>query len=117
MAAIRVEIPDENDLYRVYLWLMHHRGQTVDAGDGRMVRLGVPVSGARATIVAAVVEGSVGGVLRALATSDASRPVRLVFDIRSTRGVDPDGARKIGASVLTSIAAQISRDELFASVA
>ena len=117
MAGIRIEAAAESDLYRVYLWLNRHRGETVTLEDGQTVLLGAPISGARSVLVAASVANGLGGVLRALATPDQREPVRMVFDIRSSAGLSPDQVRAIGAGALDSIARQIAEDDLLSQVA
>lgn len=117
MSSVRVEADGASDLYRVYLWLNRHRGQTVDLGDGRKLTLGVPISGARSAIVAAVTDDGIGGVFRAIATADESRPVRLVFDVRASRGRDVVDVREIGADVLRALSSHIAGADLFDRVA
>lgn len=116
MSSVRVEADGASDLYRVYLWLNRHRGQTVDLGDGRKLTLGVPISGARSAIVAAVTDDGIGGVFRAIATADESRPVRLVFDVRASRR-DVGDVREVGADVLRALSSHIAGADLFDRVA
>lgn len=117
MGAVRVEADATSDLYRVYLWLNRHRGQTVDLGEGRKLTLGVPISGARSAIVAAVTDDGIGGLLRAIATPDEDRPVRLMFDVRATRGRDAREVEEVGSGVLRAVSAHIADADLFERVA
>lgn len=115
MAAIRIETDGASGMNKVYSWLARYRGQVIDLDTERKLALGVPISGARAVIVAAVLGNGVGGVLRALA--DLSGSVRLVFDIRSRAGLNPDEVRAIGTDALDAIARQIAEDDLVTKVA
>lgn len=117
MGTVRVEADGTSDLYRVYLWLNRHRGQTVELGDGRKLTLGVPISGARSAIVAAVTDDGIGGVFRAIATADESRPVRLMFDVRASGGRDAADVQELGAGVLRALSSHIADSELFDRVA
>lgn len=117
MSTMRLTADSASDLYRVYLWLSRHRGQSVDLGDGRRLSLGVPISGARSAIVPAAVEGGIGGVVRAIATADQTRPVRFFFDVRATHGLDPAGVQADGAEVLRALSSQIADADVFEQVA
>ena len=109
MGTIRVESDDGSELWQVYVWLARHRNQVVALDPDRNLTLGAPISGARAIIVAAVLNTGVGGVLRALSNLTGP-PVRLVFDIRSRGGLDADEVRAAGANALDSISRQIAED-------
>lgn len=123
MSTIRVEGGETTALSQVYVWLSQHRGQVVELGGSKRLALGVPISGARAVIVAADVEdGSrsgprLGGVLRALSHVERKDPVRLVFDVRSTGGLDASTVEQVGSEVLQSVAALIADSEPAAKVA
>src|SRR5256885_13466609 len=85
MNAIRIETDGAAGLGRVYLWLTRHRGQVVELDGARRLALGVPITGARAVIIAAVMQDDgttgpqLGGVLRAISNRTVDEPVRLVF--------------------------------------
>ena len=121
--TIRIETDGSSDLSRVYLWLTRHRGQTIDLDGNRRIALGVPISGARAVIVAAVLQDDrrprpqLGGVLRALSNRTEAEPVRLVFEGRSPGGLPRDEAELVATQVLERINEHIAADELEARVA
>ena len=123
MGTIRIETDGSSDLARVYLWLTRHRGQMVDLDGHRRITLGVPISGARAVIVAAVLQDDrrpkpqLGGVLRALSNRTGAEPVRLIFEGRSPGGLARDEAEVVAAQVLERINEHIAADELEARVA
>lgn len=121
--TIRVEADGANDLDRVLLWLSQHRGQIVELDDTRRLALGVPISGARAVIVAAVLQDDgrpgpqLGGVLRAISNRTAAEPVRLVFDGRSSGGLTAGEAEALATLVLDRISALVGDDDVVAEVA
>jgi hypothetical protein len=123
MGTIRIETDGSSDLARVYMWLTRHRGQIVDLDVNRRITLGVPISGARAVIVAAVLQDDrkpgpqLGGVLRALSNRTEAEPVRLVFEGRWPGGLGRDEAALVAAEVLERIKEQIAADEREARVA
>lgn len=114
--TIRVETDGANNLDRVLLWLSQHRGQIVDLDDTKRIALGVPISGARAVIVAAVLQDDgrpgpqLGGVLRAISNRSATEPVRLVFDGRSSGGLSPAEAEALATLVLDRISALVGHE-------
>ena len=108
MGKIRIESDGASEMSSVYEWLSSHRGQVVPLGREKTVTLGVPISGARAVIIAAVLNNGVGGVFRALSSLTGS--VRFVFDVRSRGGLDPDQVRVVGGETLDAIARQIAED-------
>lgn len=110
MGAIRIEADGGSAMADTYSWFSRHRNQVVALDAHRSVRLGVPISGARAVIVAAVLDNGIGGVLRALVNLTGS-PIRLVFDVRARGGHGPEEVRSAGAEVLDSISRQISEEE------
>jgi hypothetical protein len=116
MGAIRIEADGKSEMSRVYRWLTSHRGQVVQLGSDTTLTLGVPISGARAVIIAAVLNNGVGGVLRALANLTGP-PIRLVFDIRARAGLNPSELRAIGAEALDAISRQIAEDDVISQVA
>jgi len=121
--TIRVETDGTNNLDRVLLWLSQHRGQIVELDDTKRIALGVPISGARAVIVAAVVQDDrrpgpqLGGVLRALSNRTNAEPVRLVFEGRSSGGLTLDEAEALGSKILDRISELVGDDGLVAEVA
>ena len=116
MGTIRVEADGATELSRVYRWLTAHRGQDVSVDPGNILTLGVPISGARAVIIAAMLSNGVGGVLRAL-SNITGPPIRFVFDIRAKAGLDPGQVRALGAQALESISRHIEEDDAVTQVA
>lgn len=116
MSTIRIEADGAVDLSRTYLWLSRHRGQAIELDAGHRLTLGVPISGARAVIVAAVLDNGVGGVLRAL-SNPRGGGVRVVFDVRSRGGLDIDAVQALGAEVVEGVSKQITGDDVVAQVA
>src|SRR5689334_23354633 len=116
MGTIRIEADGASEMSTVYRWLANHRGQAVPLATDRTLTLGAPISGARAVIIAAVLNNGVGGVLRALANLTGP-PVRFVFDIRSRAGLDAGEVRAIGAEALVAISRQIAEDDVVTQVA
>lgn len=116
MDTIRLEADAATEMSEVYLWLTRHRGQVVELQTNRNLTLGVPISGARAVIVAAVLDNGVGGVLRAL-SNPSGPPIRLVFDIRAKGGLEADEVRTVGAETLDAISRQIAGEGLITQVA
>jgi hypothetical protein len=116
MGAIRIEVDGGNDMTQVYSWLSRNRGQVVSLDGERRLTLGVPISGARAVIVAAMLENGMGGLLRAV-----SHPVggsaRLVFDVRSKGGLEREVVQEIGEEVVEAISRQIAGEDVVAQVA
>lgn len=116
MGAIRIEADGGNAMADTYSWFSRHRNQVVTLDSQRSVRLGVPISGARAVIVAAVLDNGIGGVLRALVNLTGP-PIRLVFDVRARGGLGAEDVRIAGAEALDSISRQISEEESISRVA
>ena len=116
MGTIRIEADGTTDMSRVYRWLTKHRGQSVPLDTDKTLTLGVPISGARAVIIAAVLNNGVGGVVRALANLTGP-PIRFVFDIRSRAGLDADEVRAVGTETLDAISRQIAEDDVVSQVA
>lgn len=116
MGVIRIEADGGSAMSDTYSWFSRHRNQVVTLDSHRRVRLGVPISGARAVIVAAVLDNGIGGVLRALANLTGP-PVRLVFDVRARGGLAPEKVQVDGAEILDSISRQISEEESVSRVA
>src|SRR2546423_15306581 len=92
MNTIRIETDGAADLGRVYLWLTRHRGQVVELDGTRRLALGVPITGARAVIIAAVLQEDgatgpqLGGGLRAISNRTGDEPRGVVFGGRSPAG-------------------------------
>ena len=123
MNTIRIETDGSADLGRVYLWLTRHRGQVVELDGTRRLALGVPIIGARAVIIAAVLQDDgatgpqLGGVLRAISNRAVDEPVRLVFEGRSPAGLTRDEAESAASELLERVNEQIASDEVVAKVA
>ena len=123
MNTIRIETDGAADLGRVYLWLTRHRGQVVELDGARRVALGVPITGARAVIIAAVLQEDgatgpqLGGVLRAISNRAVDEPVRLVFEGRSPVGLTRDEAESAASELLERVNEQIASHEVVAKVA
>src|SRR5207253_11220131 len=106
MSAIRTESDGANDLARVYLWLSHHRGKSVELDRGGRHELGVPISGARAVSVGVALhpEGveapSLGGVVRAISDGGGGAPARSGFDGRALGGRSRGGALSVAGGRL-----------------
>src|SRR5437870_7319814 len=113
MSTIRIETDGTSDLARVYLWLTRHRGQAIELDRSKRLVFGVPISGARAVIVAVVLQDDgkpgtqIGGVLRAISSRVDTEPVRLVFEGRSPAGLSPAAAEAGGARVLEPVSGPI----------
>ena len=116
MDTIRIETDQASGMSHINGWLSRHRNGVVRLDSDRNLTLGVPITGARAVIVAAVLDNGVGGVLRAL-SNFSGRPVRLVFDIRSRGGLEAEAVRRVGAEALDSISCQIGEEDLISRVA
>lgn len=116
MGVIRIETDGATGMSEVRAWLARHRNQVITIDPDKSVMLGVPITGARAVLVAALLDNGIGGVVRAL-TSLAGRPIRLIFDVRARGGLAPDEVRVVGAQVLDSISRQIAGEDLVSRVA
>lgn len=123
MSAIRIETDGASDLASVYLWLSRHRGQIVEIDRTKRLTFGVPISGARAVIVAVVLQDDgrpgpqLGGVLRAISNRTDAEPVRLVFEGRSPSGLEPAEAQLLAAEIVDRISEQIAADDAVLNVA
>ena len=121
--TIHMETDGASDLAGVYLWITRHRGQIVELDSTKRLAIGSPILGARAVIVAAVLQDDhrpgpqLGGVLRALANRTAAEPVRLIFEGRSPAGLAPHEAEAVAAELLERVNEQIASDRLVAKVA
>src|SRR5438477_11698863 len=123
MSTIRIETDGTSDLARVYLWLTRHRGQAIELDRSKRLVFGVPISGARAVIVAVVLQDDskpgtqIGGVLRAISIRVDTEPVRLVFEGRSPARLSPAAAQAAATRVLEASSEQSAGDELVENVA
>jgi hypothetical protein len=123
MSTIRIETDAASDLASVHMWLAQHRGKIVSLDENTRVMLGVPISGARAVIVAAVVHDDahpgpqLGGVLRAVSSRTDGEPARLVFEGRSPGGLSREQAETAATELLEHVNRQIAGDGLVAKVA
>src|SRR5438309_10049765 len=116
MSTIRIETYGTSDLARVYLWLTRHRGQAVELDRNKRLVFGVPISGARAVIVAVSLQDDrrpgtqLGGVMRAISSRIDSEPVRLVFEGRSPGGLTPDATERVATGVRQAMSQQSRSD-------
>ena len=109
MGTIRVEADGATEMSHVQRWLSAHRGQEVGVDPDKILTLGAPIIGARAVIIAAVLNNGVGGVLRALTNLGGS--VRFVFDIRARAGLNAEQVKAVGTETLDAIARHIANYE------
>lgn len=120
---MRIEFDGAIDLAGVYIWLSQHRGEVIEVNRTQRLILGVPISAAKAVIVAVVLQDDqrpgpqMGGVLRALSTRADSEPVRFVFEGRSPATLSSDEAYTIAAQMVDAVSQQISSGEAVANVA
>lgn len=123
MGTIRIETEGSADLARVHAWMTRHRGQVVALDETKRIALGVPITGARSVLVAAVVQDEtrpgpqLGGVVRALSNRTDAEPVKLVFEGRSPGGLTRDEAEAIATGVLERISGLVVDDLPLAEVA
>src|SRR2546427_11104382 len=116
MSTIRIETDGSSDLARVYLWLTRHRGQAIELDRTKRLVFGVPISGARAVIVAVSLQDDrrpgtqLGGVMRAISSRVDTDPVRLVFWVRSPGGLTPIDAERVVTCILDASAHHIACD-------
>jgi hypothetical protein len=121
--TIRIETTGASDLSRTLLWLKRHRGGVVRLDGTRRLTLGTPIAGARAVIVAAVLQDDersgpqLGGVVRALSNRTDSEPVRMVFEGRSPAGLSREEAEATATEVLERISGMVVDDQPLAEVA
>lgn len=123
MDPIRQETEGTTDLERVHGWLSRHRGQTVELDQAQRLLLGVPISAARAVLVAVALlsDGEsaprLGGVVRAISNRTPGEPARLVFEGRSPAHLPPGEAEVAASRLLGSISDLVAGDDLVARVA
>lgn len=121
--TIRIETDGASDLVHVSSWLARHRGEVVRLDATRRLALGNPISGARAVIIAAMLQDDarpgtqLGGVVRALSNRSESEPVKLVFEGRSPAGLAQQDAEAIATVILDRISGFVVDDQPMAEVA
>jgi len=109
LQGIRIEVEGPGDLPRMQEWLSRHRGQTLELDRARQLEFGVPVSAARAVLVAVTLQdgdpmtAQLGGVVRAIANRSLAEPVRLVFEGRSPAHLRPEDAETAASELLGTI--------------
>src|SRR5437762_10711107 len=117
LEGIRIEIDGPGDLRLMQDWLSRHRGQTLDLDRMRQLEFGVPISAARAVLVAVTLQDGergatqLGGVVRAIASRSESQPVRLVFEGRSPSYLEPWYAATAASELLEAISRLVGQDE------
>jgi hypothetical protein len=121
--GIRIEAPGTIDLAHVHQWLDRHRGQTIELDRTKQLELGVPITAARAVLVAVTLQDGdasapqIGGVMRAIASRTDGDPVRLVFEGRSPARLPDEHAESEVLRMLEAISGLMAEDELIARVA
>jgi hypothetical protein len=121
--GIRIETPGTTDLTHVHDWLSRHRGRTIELDRTSQLEFGVPISAARAVLVAVTLQNGdttppqLGGVVRAIANRSASEPVRLIFEGRSPAHLQRADAQSIAVDMLGTISRLVDEDELVTEVA
>jgi len=87
------------------------------------LEFGVPISAARAVLVAVTLQDGdptttrLGGVVRAIANRSESQPVRLVFEGRSPANRQPEDGATAASELLGTISRLVAEDEPVADVA
>jgi len=123
MGTIRIEADGAGDLSQVYQWFTRHRGSSVELDRTRRLAFGIPITGARAVIVAVTLqdEGTpgpqLGGVVRAISNRTSLEPVRLVFEGRSPAGLERGEAEAMAAEILEVVSKRMTNRELVERVA
>ena len=123
MEAIRTEAQGVTDLAHAKKWMSRHRGQVVDLNSARQIELGVPITGARAVMVAVTLQNDgeqsaeLGGVVRAIANRNEGEPVRLVFEGRSPARLPQADAESVASQLLVAISELLAEDDPIAEVA
>ena len=122
-SGIRIETPGTTDLTHVHDWLSRHRGQTVELDRTKQLELGVPITAARAVLVAVTLQRDdgatpqIGGVVRAIANRQDGDPVRLVFEGRSPAHLSNSDAESEAIGMLGAISSLMAEDDAVARVA
>lgn len=123
MEGIRTETSAPTDLAHAQQWLSRHRGQVVDLDPARQLELGVPITGARAVLVAVTLQSDgdqapeLGGVVRAIANRSEDEPIRLVFEGRSPAHLAQADAQSAASKLLVAISDLLAEDDAVAEVA
>ncbi|HEY0829735.1 MAG TPA: hypothetical protein VGE99_01250 [Candidatus Dormibacteraeota bacterium] len=123
MGTIRIETDGAGDLSQVYRWFARHRGGVVELDQTRRLALGIPITGARAVIVAVTLQDQrrprpeLGGVVRAISNRTNLEPVRLVFEGRSPAGLPRNEAEAMATEVLAAVSRSMTTDDLVERVA
>ena len=123
MEGIRTETSAVTNLAHAQQWLSRHRGQVVDLDRARQLELGVPITGARAVMVAVTLQSDgdrapeLGGIVRAIANRSESEPIRLVFEGRSPAHLPPADAQSAASELLVAISDLFAEDDAVAEVA
>ena len=121
--GIRIEASGTTDLTHLREWLSRHRGQKLDLDRTRQLEFGVPISAARAVLVAVTLQDGdarspqLGGVVRAIENPMATQPVRLVFEGRSPLHLADEDAASAATELLDMISRMVERDDMVAEVA
>jgi hypothetical protein len=123
MGTIRIEADGAGDLSQVNRWFARHRGGVVELDQTRRIALGIPITGARAVLVAVTLQDErrprpeLGGVVRAISSRTNLEPVRLVFEGRSPIGLPRSEAEAMATEVLHAVSRSITTDDLVERVA
>jgi len=121
--GMRIETAGTSDLTRVNDWLSRHRGQTVELDRTKRLEFGVPVTAARAVLVAVTLQDGdghtpqIGGVMRAIASRVDGDPVRLVFEGRSPARLPGEQAESEALRMLGAISGLMAEDQPISQVA
>jgi hypothetical protein len=121
-SGIRAERAAMTSLGRIYVWLSHYRGGTVELGWDRL-SLGAPLTAARASICAIALyrDGEdaplMSGSLRATANRAPDGPAHLVFTGKAQTRLTREEADSAAAVMLDALAARIASDDLLEHVA
>ena len=87
----------------------HFSRKTLELDRARQLEFGVPISAARAVLVAVTLQNGdtttaqLGGVVRAIANRSLGEPVRLVFEGRSPAHLQPEDAETAASDLLGTI--------------
>jgi hypothetical protein len=117
MSTIRIEVDGAGDLSEVYRWFTQHRGGVVELDRTRRLSFGIPITGARAVIVAVTLQDErrlgpqMGGVVRAISNRTSLEPVRMVFEGRSPIGVARSEAEAMAMEILETVSKRMTTGE------
>src|SRR5439155_25089346 len=121
--GIRIEAPGNADLAHVHDWLSRHRGRTIELDRTKQLEFGVPVTAARAVLIAVTLQDGdgptpqIGGVVRAIANRNGGDPVRLVFEGRSPAHLSIEDAESEALQMLAAISGLLAEDGPVSQVA